>query len=71
MPTKIYEVVRVEGLGVVESPLSADIAIGELFFDEIDAINRSTHLYLDTVSDKERNSGWCNVNYVVRERMVR
>jgi predicted 3-demethylubiquinone-9 3-methyltransferase (glyoxalase superfamily) len=70
MDTKVFEIVKVVGLGIKES-MDVEHSTGLLFFDEVEAHKQADKLWKEETSSEERNSGWCAIHYIVKERNVK
>lgn len=67
--SKVYEIVKVVGLGMLESP-NIEHSIGLLFSDKKDADKVADNLWKDQTSEEERKSGWCALHFIVKERQL-
>jgi hypothetical protein len=67
--TNIFEVVKIVGFGVYESP-NVSYSTGLLFFNEDDAYKEADKLWKEQTTEEERKSGWCGLNYIVKKRNV-
>ena len=61
-----FEILKVVGLGVVESPLDEHWT-GLLYFDKQEAEKKADILWKENTTEAERKSGWCSLAYVVKE----
>lgn len=66
----VYEVVKVLGLGLIESPLEEHF-IGLMFLNKDEAVNEADKLWKEQITEKDRNSGWCSLHYVVKTCKVK
>lgn len=64
---KIYQILRHDGIGVVESPIETSAVVGEVFKDEKEASDRADELWKKYTTEKERKSGWCPLHFSVKE----
>ncbi len=66
----IFEIVKVAGLGLVESP-QVEYSTGLLFFDKEMADKEADKLWKEQTTEDERKSGWCGLHFVVKKREVK
>jgi hypothetical protein len=66
----IFEIVKVVGLGLVESP-QVEYSTGLLFFDKEMADKEADKLWKEQTTEDERKSGWCGLHFVVKKREVK
>jgi hypothetical protein len=65
----IFEIVKVVGLGLVESP-DVEYSTGLLFFDKEMADKEADKLWKEQTTEDERKSGWCGLHFIVKKREV-
>lgn len=66
---KVYQIIKVTGLGLVESPLvyhPTDL----VFLDKNEAEETANKMFLMNTTEEERNSSWCGLFYKVQENEV-
>ena len=66
----IFEIVKVVGLGLIESP-NVEYSTGLLFFDKNEADNEANKLWKEHTTEEERKSGWCGLHFIVKTREVK
>jgi len=66
----IFEIVKVVGLGLIESP-NVEYSTGLLFFDKNEADNEANKLWKENTTEEERKSGWCGLHFIVKTREVK
>jgi hypothetical protein len=66
----IFEIVKVVGLGLVESP-NVEYSTGLLFFDKDMADKEADKLWKEQTIEDERKSGWCGLHFIVKKREVK
>ncbi len=66
----IFEIVKVVGLGLVESP-QVECSTGLLFFDKDVADKEADKLWKEQTTEDERKSGWCGLHFVIKKREVK
>jgi hypothetical protein len=64
---KVYEVVRVVGLGDQGGPQQTLERTGFIYIDELSADKKANEMWLAETTEKDRTSGWCDINFSVRE----
>jgi hypothetical protein len=65
----VYEIVKLVGIGVVECPIS-EHRTGLIYANKEMAKTEAERLYKENTTEQERNSGWCNLFYEVKEVAV-
>jgi hypothetical protein len=69
MANVVYEVIKVTGLGFKEC-MYEYYSLGLLYYDKKEAENNANILWEKETTDEERNSRWCSVHFVVKERQI-
>lgn len=67
---EVFEIVKMVGLGEPQCPYQYH-SIGLLFLSEEEAYKEADLLWTHTVTEQERNSGWCSTHYVVKKRNIK
>jgi hypothetical protein len=67
---KVFEIVKLTGLGLMESP-NIEHSTGLLYKDEDIANKEADKLWKEQTSEEERKSGWCAIHFIVKERNVK
>ena len=65
----VYEIVKVTGCGVMESPNEYH-SIGAIYAEKEKAEQEVDRLWKANITEKDRKSGWCGLHYVVKEREI-
>lgn len=60
-----YQVVEIQGVGVMESPFHSVPLLDEVFKLKLDAEKRAQDLWFINTTEEERASGWCGLHYTV------
>ncbi len=63
----VFEIVERRGLGVVEC-INEDYSTGLIFETKESADKKADELWKEKTTEKDRNSGWCGLHYIVKER---
>ena len=66
----IFEIVKVVGLGMIESP-NAEHSTGLLFFNKEEADKEADKLWKEQTTEEDRKSGWCVLHFIVKKREVK
>lgn len=66
MKITLYEVVKVTGFGVKESPIER-CGTGLVFHNKEQAEKKADRLWKSQTTKENRESGWCPLNYEIRE----
>jgi hypothetical protein len=69
MTNIVYEIVKVTGLGFKEC-MYEYYSLGLLYYNKEEAENNAKILWEKETTDEERNSRWCAVHFVVKERQI-
>ena len=64
---KLYQIIKHEGLGVVECPTVSSAVEGEVYSDKKKAEKRADELWKKYTTESDRKSGWCPLYYSVKE----
>ena len=67
---KVYEIVKVTGLGVKEC-MCEDHSTGLLFHDKKLAEYEADKMWKNETTEEDRKSGWCALHYEVKEREIK
>lgn len=62
-----FEIVKIVGLGTMESPELGNHWTGLLYFDKHEAEKKADMLWKEDTTEAERKSGWCTFYYKVEE----
>jgi len=65
-----FEILKVVGLGVMESPELNNHWTGLLYFDKQEAEKKADLLWKENTTEADRKSGWCSLAYVVKEVII-
>lgn len=63
----MWQVIKSEGVGVMESPIYDTPLIEEVWKNKDEAEKRALELWLLNTTEQERNSGWCGLHYHVQK----
>ena len=66
----IFEIVKVVGLGMIESP-NVEYSTGLLFLTEEDADKEADKLWKEQTTEEDRKSGWCGLHFIVKKREIK
>jgi len=66
---KVFEIIKIVGLGVVESP-NKEFSTGLIYHNKETADQKANELWLENTTEEDRNSGWCGLHFIVKERNV-
>jgi len=64
---KVYEVVRIVGLGDQGGPQQTLERTGFIYMDKLSADKKANEMLLSETTEKDRTSGWCSIHFSVRE----
>jgi hypothetical protein len=67
---KVYEIVKVCGLGLIECP-NEYFSTGIIFKDKEVAEKTADEMWKNNTTEEDRKSGWCALKYIVEERELR
>lgn len=65
----VYEIIKLLGLGMPEYHNEYH-STGLLYYDKEAAIAEADRLWKANTTEADRNSGWCSLHYVVKDREV-
>ena len=66
---KIYEIIRIEGLGIKEC-MNRNFSTGLIFYNKEKANKKADELWRELTTEEDRNSGWCSLHFDVEERII-
>jgi hypothetical protein len=66
----MYQVIKHEGLGVMECPTETS-GTEFIFYRKEDAEKKADELWKENTTEQDRKSGWCALHYSVREVNVK
>ena len=66
----IFEIVKVVGLGLIESP-NVEYSTGLFFFNKEEADKEADKLWKEQTTEEYRKSGWCGLHFIVKKREVK
>jgi predicted 3-demethylubiquinone-9 3-methyltransferase (glyoxalase superfamily) len=66
----IFEIVKVVGLGMLESP-NVEYSTGMLFLNKEDADKEADKLWKEQTTEEDRKSGWCGLCFIVKKREIK
>ena len=66
---KVFEIVKVTGIGFKEAPYEYH-STGLLFWDKIKAEKEANKLWKEQTTEEQRTGGWCELNYIIKERKI-